>query len=738
MSSFTTNHGILHYEVVGQGKPVILLHGWLGSWELWQKTMEILGQDFRTYALDFWGFGESGRKNIDFYVKDYVELVNQFMEELGIPAAPLIGHSMGGTVSLAVALKYPSRVKKVVVIGSPIDGNSLSFLLKLFGVPWIANVVHKNMWILKSSFKVLSPLYSKDPQWSNIMNRDISRTTLASFLNSISSLRKTDLTPELHTITVPVMGMYGKKDIVVNPNQWKIIDNYCTQSRIEYFEDAGHFIMMDSPTRFWETIKNFLSSQPKNNQAEAENTQNLQQISVPNLNNATESITLEQLQAPSKMLKIIIKDPRYIKPFNERARDLRVQNKPLWLSQRDVLSLYTTRELEVEENDFLPITREPTLVYRDNLYFDASYIDTFLEQAWQNIFPSRAAFSTSDPAFTEHALPLSTSYIQSGDKYLAELWYFPKGITAEQALPISQLKNSNIAQPLVINLQPSEAGYYHVPTYMAYDQGDLVFQVPRRSLIAIDSWVHIFIADVVFGLFSRGARFEDKIEQNPFYKLEILFKAIYEGRQVLESSELVKIGKNCVIDPTAIIHGPTTIGDNVTINAGAVIENCIIGNNVNISQDCQLMLSVVGDGSFLPFRTSLFMTTLMDNSMVAQNTCLQMCVVGRNTFIGAGSTFTDFNLIPIPLKALDGNGKLSPTNRPVLGGCVGHNCRLGSGMIIFPARTIESDVVLFASSDRRVIDHDIHYEDSDHHKLTNHKLHLRLYPRLGEVNEATW
>ena len=126
---------------------------------------------------------------------------------------------------------------------------------------------------------------------------------------------------------------------------------------------------------------------------------------------------------------------------------------------------------------------------------------------------------------------------------------------------------------------------------------------------------------------------------------------------MLECSKLVKIGRNCIIDPHAVIHGPTTIGNNVTINAGATIENCIIGDNVNVSQDCQLMLSVVGDGAFLPFRSSLFMTTLMDNSMVAQNTCLQMCVVGRNTFIGAGSTFTDFNLLPSPLRALDGNGQ---------------------------------------------------------------------------------
>jgi len=434
------------------------------------------------------------------------------------------------------------------------------------------------------------------------------------------------------------------------------------------------------------------------------------------------------------MHKIILQDQRYIHPFNERARDLRLLNKPLWLSQRDVLAPFTTRELEVKPWDTLPEIQGPCLVYRDNLYFDEPYIRAFLDEAQKRRSISRAAFSSEDPAFREHALPLSSSYTACGDLYFADLWYFPQGIKREHI----NLAALEAVEPLTIDLQSLEAGYYHVPTYMAYEQGDLVFQVPRRSLIAIDSWVHIFIADVVFGLFTRAAHFEDRLKQEPFYKLSILAKAMFEGKQVLECSKLVKIGRNCTIDPRVVIHGPTTIGNHVTINAGAVIENCVIGDNVNISQDCQLMLSVVGDGAFLPFRTALFMTTLMDNSMVAQNTCLQMCVIGRNTFVGAGSTFTDYNLLPAPLRALDGTGKLSLANRPVLGGCVGHNCRLGSGLVVFPARTIESDVVLVASDGRRVIDRDVRYEDSDHHKFAFAKLHPRLYPRPGEASEETW
>jgi carbonic anhydrase/acetyltransferase-like protein (isoleucine patch superfamily) len=426
------------------------------------------------------------------------------------------------------------------------------------------------------------------------------------------------------------------------------------------------------------------------------------------------------------MLKIILNAPHIIKPFNERARDLRIQNQPLWLYQRNALAPYVTSERELEPGKRLPLVREPTLVYRDNLYFDEPYISEFIAKAKKSKRAVRAAFSIDDPAFREHALPLSTSYTPAGDLFLADLWYYPNGPVAD-------------VDPLVIDLGSSEMGYYHVPTYMADQSGDLVFNVPLRALMAIDSWVHVHLADVVFGLFARGARFEKRLNEDTLYKVKVISKALYEGRQLLECSELVTVGKNCVIDPHAVIHGPTTIGDNVIINAGAVIENCIIGSNVNISQDVQLMLSVVGDGTFLPFRAALFMTTIMENSMIAQNTCLQMCVVGRNTFIGAGSTFTDFNLVPAPIRALDGKDQLSRSNRPVIGSCVGHNCRIGSGMIVYPARTIESDVVLVASRERRVIDRNVSFEDSDHHRLKTSSLHQVLYrPQEEQPEVESW
>lgn len=259
MPSFITEQGILHYEVFGRGKPVILLHGWLGSWNLWYNTMLSLGSLYRMYALDFSGFGESGKRQNTYLVQDYVNLVNQFMGQLGIESAPLVGHSMGGTVSLAVAIQYPKRAQKVIVVGSPIVGSSLSLLLKIFGQRIAAWVVYKNLWGLKLGFRLLAPYYSRDPNWYSMMERDLSKTTLESFLMSIESLRKTDLRLDLHHISIPVMGMYGDKDHVVHPKQWQTLLNGIPSARIERFSQAGHFIMLDEPDGFLSALHSFLS-----------------------------------------------------------------------------------------------------------------------------------------------------------------------------------------------------------------------------------------------------------------------------------------------------------------------------------------------------------------------------------------------------------------------------------------------------------------------------------------------
>jgi pimeloyl-ACP methyl ester carboxylesterase len=259
VSSITTDQGIVHYEVYGRGRPVILLHGWLGSWGLWQETMGYLGRYYRTYALDFWGFGESGKKRETYAVQDFVSLVNQFMEQLGIISAPLVGHSMGGTVSLSVAIRYPERVSKVVVVGSPIVGSSLAPLLKLSGYRSIAFLLFNMMGPFRAWMKhYYARVICSDPRFPDMMDRDLSRTTLESFLLSIASLRRTDLRPLLDQITVPAMGIYGDLDKIVHPNQWQPMQKGIPHAIIERFPRTGHFPMLEEPQPFALRLKNFL------------------------------------------------------------------------------------------------------------------------------------------------------------------------------------------------------------------------------------------------------------------------------------------------------------------------------------------------------------------------------------------------------------------------------------------------------------------------------------------------
>ncbi len=410
------------------------------------------------------------------------------------------------------------------------------------------------------------------------------------------------------------------------------------------------------------------------------------------------------------MKRIVIRERTPIPPFGEPARDLRILNKPLWLLQRDLLAHHCRGAEEVDSPSEISSDREELLVYRDNLFFNSELIDTFIAQAKASGHACQIAFARDDKSITTHALRLQdgiTLDIQH-NVYVADLFYYPYGITEE-------------AQPLIIDTEPREMGYYHIPTYMAPNQGDLIFQVPRRVFLSIENWVHVFLANSPFGVFSVGRIHEQRAEESWKEKMAVSFSTLLDRinplaprwrNHFLASSRLVKIGKNCSIDPTATIHGPTVIGDNCTIGAGVVITNSLIGKNVTIMQGSQVMLSVVSDRCYLPWNAALFMTTLMENSMVAQLSCLQMCVVGRNTFIGAGNIFTDFDLRNQPLHTYHlRKGASQPEKEeiglPVIGSAVGHNCKIGSGFVVYPARMIGSNTTLIYADPEAVISRNI-------------------------------
>jgi pimeloyl-ACP methyl ester carboxylesterase len=212
----------------------------------------------RIYALDFWGFGESDKRQDTYQIADYVSMVIQFMDTMGILKAPVFGHSMGGTVAMSLTLDHPDRVNKVAVTGSPMNGDSLSLLLKFAGKEWVGRLLWRYPPLMNLVMWGYAPWVATGQ--ANIHERmmeHISKSTWMSFSRSIASLRETDLRSRLPEVQIPVLAIYGTSDGVVNPNQAEVIRSQIPQARVEVFEGSKHFPMLSEPDRFHRLLADF-------------------------------------------------------------------------------------------------------------------------------------------------------------------------------------------------------------------------------------------------------------------------------------------------------------------------------------------------------------------------------------------------------------------------------------------------------------------------------------------------
>jgi len=262
VSSIVTEQGLLHYESIGRGQPIILLHGWINSWDVWREPMIMLAKtrSYRVYALDFWGFGDSGKgaktSSDSFQIGSYVNMVSQFMDSLGIQPAPVFGHSMGGTVALQIALDQPERISKVAVVGSPVLGTSLNPFLQLAGYGAIAKLIWRYPFLLHSIMRILLAKDSKKVR--SMISRDVQRTTIESFFRSIGDLRETDLRPDLPNLTIPTLGIYGNNDNIVSPSNAELFSQGRPNAQVSIMQQSRHFPMIDEPELFMDALTKFL------------------------------------------------------------------------------------------------------------------------------------------------------------------------------------------------------------------------------------------------------------------------------------------------------------------------------------------------------------------------------------------------------------------------------------------------------------------------------------------------
>jgi pimeloyl-ACP methyl ester carboxylesterase len=120
MSAITIGGDLIHYEKLGRGRPVILIHGWIGSWRYWIPLMQKLHLKFSVYTLDLIGFGDSTKDPENYSIDAQVKMLEQFLEQLGIPKTAMVGHGLGALVTIRFAQKNPDKVARMMLSSLPL------------------------------------------------------------------------------------------------------------------------------------------------------------------------------------------------------------------------------------------------------------------------------------------------------------------------------------------------------------------------------------------------------------------------------------------------------------------------------------------------------------------------------------------------------------------------------------------------------------------------------------------
>ncbi len=241
MSVILIEERITHYETLGRGKPLIFLHGWLGSWRYWMDSMEALSERYRAHAFDLWGYGDSDKEAGRYDVDTYLGLLESFMDHMGIARAPLIAHSLGAVIAVRFAREHPERVPKLALVSAPLAESGL------------------NRGAITGS-SVLGRFQQKRQISHEAVVQDMARTAPGAVEGSLESLKGLSLSPILPELDIPILAVYGRKDGLVDPGQAKTFARSNPKIRGVVMPDSGHFPMLDDTSRFNRLLSDYLAT----------------------------------------------------------------------------------------------------------------------------------------------------------------------------------------------------------------------------------------------------------------------------------------------------------------------------------------------------------------------------------------------------------------------------------------------------------------------------------------------
>jgi pimeloyl-ACP methyl ester carboxylesterase len=248
VSAIILDEGLVHYEVLGRGRPLVFMHGWLGSWRYWMPTMDSLSDRFRTYAFDMWGFGDSDRNPQRYSLDSYVTQLDLFMEELGVMKAALVGHSMGAAVALLFAERYPDRVDRIMAVSTPLAASTVSKRLLAGGGGSLLD-------------RMLGRRAVTDYPEVELEATKADLDAVAATARSLDRLNLRDTLSELNRI--PTLLVFGNKDPLVTPltnDELLYRDGYVRPIGLN---DSGHFPMLDEASKFQRLLRDFLDTKPE-------------------------------------------------------------------------------------------------------------------------------------------------------------------------------------------------------------------------------------------------------------------------------------------------------------------------------------------------------------------------------------------------------------------------------------------------------------------------------------------
>ena len=238
-------HGRIVYEVSGHGEPVLLIHCWSGSKEYWKYVMRDLSDQFKLYALDLKGFGDSDKPGDRYRISDYSDLILKFYRAVGIGRADVVGHSLGGAIAVKFAAEHPEMVRKLVLVSTPPNGLPLS--LRIIGYPIIGGLWYRMIRAI-GGFALRGSRAGK--VWL--------KPTVRSATRSMRGFAGFKVIEDLKRIKSPILLVFGLKDRIVPPESVRFFLKARPGLNVAIIPDSRHSPMCENPDLFNAALFSFL------------------------------------------------------------------------------------------------------------------------------------------------------------------------------------------------------------------------------------------------------------------------------------------------------------------------------------------------------------------------------------------------------------------------------------------------------------------------------------------------